>query len=279
MHIKYKGNIMNKVYTISFTEAQNVVVSGDIHGDFNQLVFKLCVQYHMKDTVLIVAGDCGFGFEKKEYYDQMTRHNAKRMNEANNWIVFVRGNHDNPLYFDGKQFNHKRFIAVPDYTILLACKHTILCVGGGISIDRRYRIEEWKKYCSKHRINTASEDLISKNFYWPNEAPIYNEEILTLINKQYAIDTVITHTAPNFCELTNKNGLLAFAVLDQNLLKDVEEERSIMTKLYDRLIYDAHPLKHWYYGHFHQSWLSSIEGVLFKMLDIMEFTSLFSVIS
>ena len=54
--------------------------------------------------------------------------------------------------------------------------------------------------------------------------------------------------------------------------KDVEEERSTMTELYDRLVYDAHPLEHWYYGHFHQSWHSSIKGVLFKMLDIMEFT-------
>lgn len=120
---------MNKIYTLSFPEARNIVVSGDIHGDFNLLVYKLCVQYQMKDTVLIVAGDCGFGFEKKEYYEQMARRNAKRMNEANNWIVFVRGNHDNPLYFDGKQFKHKRFIAIPDYSILIACKHTILCVG------------------------------------------------------------------------------------------------------------------------------------------------------
>ena len=124
----------------------------------------------------------------------MAKRNAKRMNEANNWIVFVRGNHDNPLYFDGKEFNYKRFIAVPDYTILLACKHTILCVGGGISIERRYRMDEWKKYCVKHRMHSTSEDLFSKNFYWPNEAPTYNDEKLTLINKQYAIDIVITHT-------------------------------------------------------------------------------------
>ena len=202
----------------------------------------------------------------------MARRNAKRMNAANNWIVFVRGNHDNPLYFDGKQFIHKRFIAVPDYTILLACKHTILCVGGGISIDRRYRLDEWKKYCAKNRILPTSEDLLSKNFYWPNEAPTYNNELLTLINKQYAIDTVITHTAPDFCELISKNGLQSFAALDAALLKDVENERSTMTLLYDRLIHDGHPLTHWCYGHFHQSWHSSIEGVLFKMLDIMEFT-------
>ena len=76
--------------------------------------------------MLIVAEDCGFGFEKKEYYEQMVRRNAKRMNQANNWIVFVRGNHDNPAYFDGAMFNAKRFIAVPDYYILQAYNHTIL---------------------------------------------------------------------------------------------------------------------------------------------------------
>ena len=116
----------SNAFSLSFPEAKTIIVSGDIHGDFNQLVFKLCIQYKLTDTLLIVAGDCGFGFEKKEYYEQMIRRNAKRMNQANNWIVFVRGNHDNPAYFDGTTFNYKRFITVPDYTILQACNHTIL---------------------------------------------------------------------------------------------------------------------------------------------------------
>lgn len=88
----------SNAFSLSFPEAKTIIVSGDIHGDFNQLVFKLCIQYKLTDTLLIVAGDCDFGFEKKEYYEQMIRRNAKRMNQANNWIVFVRGNHDNPAY-------------------------------------------------------------------------------------------------------------------------------------------------------------------------------------
>lgn len=52
-------------FTLSFPEAKGLIISGDIHRDFNQLVFKLCVQYQMRDTLLIVAGDCGFGFEKE----------------------------------------------------------------------------------------------------------------------------------------------------------------------------------------------------------------------
>ena len=34
-----------------FPSAKSIVVSGDIHGDFNQLVFKVRVQYQMRDTL------------------------------------------------------------------------------------------------------------------------------------------------------------------------------------------------------------------------------------
>ena len=63
----------NGIFSLSFPEAKTIIVSGDIHGNFNQLVFKLCIQYQLTDTLLIVAGDCGFGFEKKEYYEQIVR--------------------------------------------------------------------------------------------------------------------------------------------------------------------------------------------------------------
>ena len=39
----------------NYPEAKQVIVSGDIHGDFRSLVFKLCIRYGCKDTVLIVA--------------------------------------------------------------------------------------------------------------------------------------------------------------------------------------------------------------------------------
>ena len=48
----------NGIFSLSFPEAKTIIVSGDIHGNFNQLVFKLCIQYQLTDTLLIVAGDC-----------------------------------------------------------------------------------------------------------------------------------------------------------------------------------------------------------------------------
>ena len=183
----------SNAFSLSFPEAKTIIVSGDIHGDFNQLVFKLCIQYKLTATLLIVAGDCGFGCEMKEYYELMLRRYAKRMIQANSWIVFVRGNHDNPAYFDGTTFNYKRFIAVPDYTILQACNHTILCVGGAISIDRIYRINEWNKRKYRVHSNESQENDIPRNLYWQNEVPVYDPNKMNTIPASFLIDTVVTH--------------------------------------------------------------------------------------
>ncbi len=266
------------IFTLGYPEAKSVVVSGDIHGDFNLLVYKMCVQYQMTDTVVIVAGDCGFGFEQRGYYDEIAKKNSKRMNQANNWIVFIRGNHDNPAYFDGKTFKHKRFIAVPDYTIVKTCSHTILCVGGAISVDRVPRIKEWNKKMMKvhqYSHNTPLDPTFAQNYYWENESPVYNEQLLDKINDICAIDTVITHTAPSFCELQSKLGLNSWEDEDETLIEDVEQERGVMDAIYDKLHFQNHPLSHWYYGHFHQSWHSEINEVMFRMLDIMEFSEIY----
>lgn len=87
------------INTYAFPDAKNVVVCGDIHGEFNASVFKLCIQYKMTDTVLIVAGDCGFGFDKPGYYDNIFKRNSSKLSKTNNWVVMVRGNHDDPAYF------------------------------------------------------------------------------------------------------------------------------------------------------------------------------------
>jgi hypothetical protein len=50
-----------------------------------------------------------------------------------------------------------------------------------------------------------------------------------------------------------------------------------MGKIHDRLIEDEHPLKRWYYGHFHHStsYINSEDGVIYKMLDMVRNGKLF----
>ena len=225
----------------------------------------------MTYTVVIVVGDCGFGFEKEGYYDNIVKRNSKRMNKANNWIVFIRGNHDNPAYFDGKTFAHKRFMAVPDYSVIRACGHVVLCVGGAISVDRSYRTEACdhnQKMLRRFGHKDDGTDLLAPNYYWSNEPPAFDKEALEKVLAVHSIDTIVTHTAPSFCELQSKSGLESWTEKDAGLMQDIRLERSVMDEIYNAL--KDHPITHWCYGHFHQSWHSTIDGIFFKMLDIME---------
>jgi DNA repair exonuclease SbcCD nuclease subunit len=252
---------MNKVY--KYPDAKSLVICGDIHGDFVPLVYEITVRYGMRDTLVIVAGDCGFGFEKPDAYNNIFRRIEKRLVQNNCWIAMVRGNHDDPAYFelqaDGNTLiHHARWQTVPDYTVIQACGRMVLCVGGAVSVDRQIRMREMERH-------------LGKRYYWPNETVRYDAETLEAIrNAGLKVDTVVTHTAPSMCEFQSKQGLATWAQCDATLLDDCNAERAAMDDIIVHLKQDKHPLERWYYGHFHNSWHSEIDGVWFKMLDIME---------
>ena len=246
----------------TYPEAKQVIVCGDIHGDFGPLVDKLCIRYGCRDTLLIVAGDCGFGFEKPGHYQAVYSRLARKLIKANNWIAFVRGNHDDPSYFEEKKIETKHWRTVPDYSVIRAAGHDILCVGGAISLDRTLRIQQDKETARKL---TAQ--------YWENEPPVFRPERIDTLPADLRIDTVVTHTAPSRCEFTSNLEIQIWAkeFHDTDLLRDCEQERKALDMLEEKLKSNGHPLRNWYYGHFHASWTKTMDGTTFNMLDIMEF--------
>lgn len=98
---------------------------------------------------------------------------------------------------------------------------------------------------------------------------------INTISADFLIDTVVTHTAPSHCELFLKSNLNQWAENDPLLLEDVQLEREVMDMLLNHLKTNNHSVSHWYYGHFHQSWHSAIDGILYQMLDIMEFSQVY----
>jgi len=242
---------------------KNVWVCGDCHGEFDLLKYKIR-ESGITDGVIIVAGDCGFGFEKPEYYKQTYNKIKRILKERNVTVIFIRGNHDDLTYFDGEKIDFEYWKAVPDYSILSFSPiggingeiHNVLCVGGAISIDRLWR---------KQHESTNS------RLYWNNEIPIYSPEILDEINEDgVKITTVITHSAPSFAPLHDKNFIQSFIQYDKALIEDIAYERLTLTQIYDHLVKkDKHDVKLWCYGHFHQHALTySEEDVKFIMLDI-----------
>lgn len=258
-----------------FPDVKGVVISGDVHGDFATLVHKVCVQYGITDTLIVVAGDCGFGFNRPGYYENLYNKLSSRLAKANNWIVFVRGNHDNPAYFDGQQVDYERWKAVPDYSILKACDHTILCVGGAISLDRKLRINreyqddylqnKWHKYHPYPAIYS-----LSPRMYWRDEAPVYDQGKLEVISKDHSIDVVITHVAPSFCLQKKQYIIDDWWLRDMNIYSEIMGERKVMDNICAFLKGHNHPLQHWFYGHIHESWHDEIDGVNYRLLDIMQ---------
>ena len=246
---------------LNYPDAKTVVICGDIHGDFKPLVHKLCNQLGLKDTLLIVAGDCGFGFDKPAYYVTVYNQIAGLLRKANNWVVFVRGNHDEPSYFAEQRINYTRWRTVPDYSVIRANGHNILCVGGAVSIDRAMRIPK----------NTKE-----KPIFWADEAPVFRPDEIQSIPADIKIDTVVTHTAPSRCEFTSNLEIQIWAkeFHDTHLLRDCEQERKALDMLEEKLKNNGHPLQNWYYGHFHASWTRTMDGTTLHMLDIMELKEL-----
>lgn len=247
--------IQQKIF--SYLQAKRIFVCGDIHGDFGGLVSRVCQSYSFTDTLVIVAGDCGFGFEKFNYYVNTYNRFAGKLRKANNWIVFVRGNHDDSEYFSAEKIHFTRFRCVPDYSVIQACDHNILCVGGAVSIDRMKRIRR-----DESRIHQETA------LYWKDEMPVFSPEAIEALKAP--IDTVVSHTCPSFCFPTTKDGVAYWMEDDRALEADLGVERQTIDKIYGKLKAEGHPLKKWFYGHYHQFSRQDICDVQFRLLDCMD---------
>lgn len=233
---------MNKLYLI-----------GDIHGNFNYLKYML---KDIKNAYLVQVGDFGIGFtgyiNDKEILEGLNNF----LRERGCVMYAIRGNHDNPSFFDGS-INFDCLKLLPDYSVIsLKGWGNILLIGGAISIDRVYRIEE-----ARGGTNV---------YWWREEKVVFDPVKLDSIRN---IDIVVTHTAPDYCWPDNKKGfppiVSGFFKYDPNLLVELTEERNLMSQIFD-LINKNNQISRHYYGHFHSSKRYEINGIEHNLLGINE---------
>ena len=223
----------------SFDTYKKFLVCGDIHGEFKTLLYEL-KRKQIEDAVVLVAGDCGIGFEKPAYYEQLY----------------------NPDYFENRLIDYPRMKTIPDYCVIQFSGNNILCIGGAVSIDREYRETQMGLAKLKNRTVT---------YYWKDEIPVYAPEKLSEIKTDgLKINTVITHTAPSFCFPTTKSGIEGWLEQDNTLSADLDYEGKVMDEIYEHLKVDNHPLSTWFYAHFHASKVEYISGIRFQLLNILE---------
>lgn len=254
------------IYNLS-NDYQYLWVSGDIHGEIRTLVYNL-KRLQAQDTVVIVAGDCGMGFEKIGHYENIYDRIKNTLERQNCILLFVRGNHDDPLFFKDELIDFPRMKTIPDYSVVTVTDRNVLCIGGAISLDRHDR----KLHAMKREMNHQKELPI----YWEDEFPVYDAAKLSEISKTaIKIDTVITHSAPLFCYPQVKNNMDKRMLFDSKLAEDVQVERKTLSAIHKHLIEDKHLIKDWCYGHFHTSHTEFIGDIRFRLLNIDELVEIY----
>jgi DNA repair exonuclease SbcCD nuclease subunit len=243
--------------SINFENIQSLIFSGDIHGEFETIVYKL---NNYTDAVLIVCGDIGMGFHNDENYYLLFRKLNLKLSKMNNHLVMFRGNHDNPDYFNGSFKKYKYIHLIEDYTVVeVAGLANVLCIGGATSIDRTYRIREEMR--GKRKI------------YWGDaELPYFDASKLQKINEIYpnAIRIVATHTCPSFAYPTTKQNITEWLRMDYGLSQTLDNERDTMDKIFATLQESQKNITDWYYGHFHEHKLERHYNINFRLCDCGE---------
>jgi len=219
-----------------------VYIVGDVHGKWEEL-FARINNYEIKDCYLICIGDLGIGFKVSHTKE------IRMLEIANTFFttrdiqfLSIRGNHDNPNYFDGS-IKLSNFRLLPDYHIEFINDEKFLFVGGAISIDRKIRQEGVS--------------------YWNDEAFVLKPDFAV------ECDVLITHSAPFWLGSFTKDGILGWCNRDQHLWRDCVKEREELATLFEL----AKPKKS-FCGHFHTSLTQEHNGCVSKILDELEIVEL-----
>ncbi|KAA6308669.1 hypothetical protein EZS27_039705, partial [termite gut metagenome] len=256
---------------------------GDLNHKFGNL-FSYIERKEIENSVIIVAGDCGIGFDKEDFYTVYLKKLNEDLKEKNVTLLLLRGNHDNPDFFKEERINFSNLKTIPDYSIIekyedwdddktFQIEYSILCVGGAISVDRMDCIAKDIVNFNSLKLmfqGLSNEELLKMNTksYFPNETPYFNEQAFDELKEHYKelnLHFVITHTCPSFAPPRDRNSIQHFIIKDEDLVDDLKYERKVMDNIYKRLMDDYHIILEWHYGHFH--WFNSevIKGIHFRL--------------
>jgi len=209
-----------------------VFVTGDIHGDMNDLTSRVAyIGDATKDDLLILLGDIGFfysvffGKQNKDFERQ------KFAAELPITLLCVQGNHEQPfkemaaeriklLGGDGYESNGIYFAA--NGTTLNINGRKCLVIGGAYSVDKPWRLERGHGWWDGEELSGAE-----------------LEGIFEAVKGQ-KFDWILTHTCPlNFMPRE-----MFLSYFDQSKVENRTENAL-------QRIHDAIDFERWYCGHFH----------------------------
>lgn len=218
-----------------------VILMGDTHSE--SITRRMLTRIPEGSDVFHI-GDVGLGFGKPEY----ALGNAKgwvnvfndHCKEHDIRLYLNRGNHDNPAVWNNFSKENVVFVNTGDVGIFPNGKK-VLCIGGGVSLDRCTRFEGID--------------------YW-------SDEITPNLDIVEECDIVFSHDAPehfNHATSTVHQGFGWYVERDPTLIADCYKQRNHITDLVARS-----KARFLISGHFHNTLIQEQDGVKYRSLSIEE---------
>lgn len=234
--------------------SRQLYICGDIHGEIKRLVYDATHRLKLQCADILVVGDFGAGFGRPNSMDVRYREVCSAL-EANDIRLYtIRGNHDDPAFFDGAH-DYERLHFLPDHKLVELCGKRIYPIGGAVSTD----IDLVDPLTRKSR-RMQNDSLIkfgsSKRIWWDGETPIQITEGLP-----ESADIIVSHEAP-----------LSFAptpIHEPHVREDTWQQVIESRRYLDYVLRTVKPPL-WFYGHYHHHYEGSTGETTYQGLDIAE---------
>lgn len=247
---------------------KSFVVIGDTHGNHRVISHKV-KSMDIRDTTLLHVGDFGMGFRKIHVEEEELTNLNKVLESRNIHLYVIRGNHDDPSFFDGSWENKFSNIhLLPDYSIITVNGDDVLMVGGAISVDRKGRIRYIHDGAIKGEVRTG---------YWYDEKFVLDKDKLKDVK---GVRYVVTHSCPKGVYPINKthnkfesHGIFVegFVIDGDNTLKDdLNQEREDIAEMHE-ILKENNLIDKWFYGHFHKHNAEYYDDTDFMCINVDEF--------
>ena len=173
---------------------------------------------HFDNSVIFVSGGFGFGTKDDSFFEGLMGNINKLCEFNDSYVVFVRGNNDNPAYFNDGRFSFDRVKLAKDYTVVRLDGFDCLCVGGSLPIDRQWKIEHGKR--------------IGKPLYFDGCKSEFKKEVLDDILDNFNISCIVTSDAPTFMPPSVNVSNSKWAKNDKTISSDLTAQRLVMDDIY-----------------------------------------------
>ena len=229
-------------------------ICGDIHGEIKSLVHDAVHRLKISCADILVVGDFGAGFGRPNSLTVKYRKILPILEAKDICLYTIRGNHDNPAFFDSKH-DFERLHFLPDHQMVELCGKRIYPIGGAVSTD----IDLIDPLTRKSR-RTINDSLIkhgsSKRIWWEDEAPA---KIIDGLPK--SADIIVSHEAPlSFAPKSERN----------KHMRESTWQQVIESRQYLDTVLKSMKVPLWFYGHYHSHYEGAIGNTKYQGLEINE---------